>query len=185
MITHTFNSNFGQFKTSLTASFPDGTPTIVMEGFEADALYRFCGSSADKKVGVGKKDDDGNLVGYKNRKDVPYNASNVRIITDAVTAAIAKVVKVEEGAKATKEQQEYINLNLQFAITGQHVFGETVTPMVRARTLVEASLGNEQLEPLMRMQFKVVGMGDKADTATKDELIEFAHSKGFGLDPRK
>lgn len=175
MKTVTFNSNFGQFKNKLSGQFPEELADTIAQCALADILYRVCGSSADKKLGVvGKKPKEG-VTGYADRKSVPYSEANVNTIHDAV------FVKIAELEKATDpEGAAYRTLALQFEITGQHVFGEVVSAMVMASTLVDTMENDADIKAAYETVFMAMGY---SEDGSRTSLIEFAHSKGLGVRP--
>lgn len=197
MKTITFNSNFGHFKTRLTGQFPEELSQTVGQCALADILYRVCGSKADKELGVNvKKPKEGQLV-YKDRKAVPYTTENYDIITRAVVDKINELSGVMiELDEMTQEQKDYEEMALEFEITGKHEFGETVSPMVMATTLVEVILADDaasKVEGAPATAGKVFSaystlfevQGYAGSMTNKTALIEFAHSKGLGIRPAK
>lgn len=179
MKTVTFNSNFGQFKNRLTGQFPDELADTIAQCALADILYRVCGSSADKKLGVvGKKPKEG-VTGYADRKSVSYSEANCAIIAKAVDDKIDELCG-KGVEKPTADHDAYNVLGLQFSITGQHVFGEVVSAMVMATTLVDAMGKDEAVESAYLTVFDAMGYTGGNDRA---KLIEFAHSKGLGIRP--
>jgi hypothetical protein len=92
---------------------------------------------------------------------------------------------VELGEWADGEVSDYAELELAFRVTGKHEFGEGgASAMVMATTLVDTFLGDEAMEAAYRAVFGAQGMKD-AETAGREELVSFAHSKGLGIRPTK
>lgn len=175
MKTVTFSSNFGQFENRLSGQFPDELADTIAQCALADILYRVCGSSADKKLGVvGKKPKEG-VTGYADRKSVPYSESNCVIINKAVDD---KIKELED--QDAPEGAAYQSLALTFSITGQHVFGEGVSAMVMASTLVDAMNKDANIKAAYQTVFEAMGYAGGDD---RTKLIEFAHSKGLGIRP--
>lgn len=154
---------------------------MVGEGFLADMLYRLCGSVVDKALGVGVKRKDGEVELpplFKKRNEVEYSEANGAKIAKAVDAKIADLLKDEaDGA-------EFLEMDLQFTVLGEHEFGEAGSAMVRATTLVDTFLGDVDMAKAYRAVFGLQGMLN-AETATRDELVAFAHSKGLGVSAKK
>lgn len=175
MKTVTFNSNFGQFKNRITGQFPDELADVIAQCALADILYRVCGSKADKGLGVNVKKPELGQVTFKDRKSVPYSEANCIVISGAVEAKIKELEKMDDPDGAA-----YRTLALKFAITGQHVFGEVVSAMVMATTLVDQMERDPEIAAAYQTVFEAMGYsGDGSRTS----LIEFAHSKGLGVRP--
>jgi len=168
-----FNSNYGNFKTSIKAVVPDGSNRVICEEGLANILYRVCGSSVDKGFGLKKGDK---------RTGIPYSAENAAKVEKLVREKIEELCGM--GEDPGEDAAEYMALALEFKITGQHEAGEAGSAMVRATALVDAMLGDEKMEEAYRTIFGLQGLAD-ADNATREQLIEFAHSKGLGVQPPK
>lgn len=172
-----FNSNYGNFKTQLTATVPDGSNKVISEEGLANILYRVCGSGVDKAFGLKK--------GNK-RTEIVYSVDNAAKVTKAVENKIMELCGVsdEAGFTAGKDAAEYESLELAFKVTGQHEAGESASAMVRATTLVDTFLADDKMEGAYRTIFGLQGLED-AENADREALIEFAHSKGLGVQPAK
>lgn len=168
MKTVTFNSNWGRFNYEITAQVSDTltAPELatVKQGL-ANCGFRAVGSSVDKALVKAKamhKDDT--------RKVVVYNADNVGIITTAAKAKLSEIIE-KDGL-----------LPMTYKVTGEHVFDDAATPMVRATALVDSLLGTEG-EAQMRGFLSI--MDARAAKANREILIEIAHKAGAGIQPPK
>ena len=165
-------SNYGNFATELKAevgeNLTEATELLCEQGL-LNILYRVSGSYVDKALGVDKK-----KLGTT-RKDDAYSDAEAEVINKAVSDKLTEL-EAELGIETLK---------LSFRVTGQYFYGEGGTsPMARASLFVDSLLGNEATEPQLRATLKVLGMED-AETASRDELVKFAHSKGLGIQPAK
>lgn len=64
----------------------------------------------------------------------------------------------------------------------EHVPTAEASPMVRATTLIDFALSNAEVEKAYRLGFGAQGLKDAA-TASREDLIAFAHANGLGMQP--
>lgn len=109
MKTIEFRSNYGNFDYRMTAEVGEeltaATEALAAQGL-ANICYRVAGSSVDKALGA------------KDRKAVLFSDADGEKINAAVSAKINAMLAAEK----TKVLQA---LKLSFAVTGEHVFGES------------------------------------------------------------
>ena len=84
-------------------------------------------------------------------------------------------------ALATEELAKYGDFEVTVT---EHVPTAEASPMVRATALIDTMLANPELEAAYRMAFGVQGLKN-ADSATRDDLIAFAHESKLGIDPAR
>lgn len=156
-------SNTGRFAYTITAevgdSVNDATTTLCVGGL-ADAGFRAAGSAVDKalvKAGVATKDTK--------RSEVDYTEANRAIVAKAAQEALDKLTS-DKGYPA-----------MTFEVTGEHVFGESVSAMAMATALVDSFLGTPMEEP-----YRLILGSAKGD---REALIELAHEKKLGIRPAK
>lgn len=178
-----FKSNYGNFdyvmsvELGLTPPLPDGVESLIQQGL-ANIAYRVAGSAVDKALGVetGKGKEgrrgvkwDAVIVSGKGDEEIRTPAS--KVIETTVNDKLALLIDVPKG--------------ITFKVTGQHEYGaEGESAMVRATAFVETLMAKQETEAQLRGTLGMLGMAD-AETATKEELVAFAHSKGLGISTKK
>lgn len=160
MITAKYNSNYGNHAYTISADVPEGLTPLVMalvvEGL-ANVGFRVAGSSVDKALKLGEN----------SRKSVVYSDETARAIEAAVAEKLEKLQSAE-----TDPMPEGIS----FEVTGEHVFGEAGSAMVRATQFVDLLMAADEAK--LR---EVLGMFDEtAAEADRDGLIAIAHKAGLG-----
>ena len=162
----TFTSNWGRFNYAISAQVSDtltGPELATVKQGLANCGFRAVGSGVEKALVTAKamhKDDS--------RKVVVYNEKNVGIITTEARATLNKII-AKDGL-----------LPMTYKVTGEHIFDEQATPMVRATTLIDSLLGTDG-ETQMR---GYLGIYDaRAAKANRETLIEIAHKCGAGIQP--
>lgn len=102
----TFESNYGHFAYRFDAEIGDAVNAqsewLCYQGL-ANIAYRVAGSAVDKALGI------------KERKSVEYSDADGERINAAVSKKLTELAAKEGNIKL---------LNMSFAVTGQHVFGE-------------------------------------------------------------
>lgn len=126
MKTIEFESNYGNFAYSMTAKIGENVNTetewLAMQGL-ANISYRVAGSAVDKALGV------------KDRRSLEYSDAD----GERIMAAVSKKITEMEGKEVLVK-----SLSLDFAVTGQHEFGEksTADGGKAARAMAELLVGN-------------------------------------------
>lgn len=174
---YTKKSNTGNFLTRLTIDFPAGTPMIVQKFAAASVQTDICDRAVKQafKVGKGKKDV------LKSILDIEYTEGNSRKCESAVEAYVAKMV---DGTDEEDGDVEIAALNITYKVVGQYIRDEAGSQMVRATTLVDTLAANPEVKASFKPMFEMMGM-EGFDEASRTQLIEFAHSKGLGIQPAK
>lgn len=158
MKTIEFKSNYGNFAYSLTATIGEDVNEETSWLAETQGLgnlaYRVCGSAVDKALEVKTKE-----AKFDNRKDVPYGQANLDKINAAVTASITKIVA---------DKPIVGKLNMKFAVTGQHVFGESSDAPTKEATELWTTVQGKQGEAFTKA-LKVLGL--KEDDYTDESGV--------------
>lgn len=170
-----FKSNYGNFDYSmevelgLVPPLPAGVETLIQQGL-ANIAYRVAGSAVDKALGVetGK--------GKEGRRGVKYSDELAKVIEATVGAKLAELsAKADSG----------VPTGISFKVVGAHEYGaEGESAMVRATAFVDALMATPATEAKLRDMVGMLGLAD-AETATKEELVAFAHGKGLGISVKK
>lgn len=196
-----FKSNYGNFDYSmevelgLTPPLPPGVEVLIQQGL-ANIAYRVAGSAVDKALGVetGKGKEgrrgvkwgqripilgkDGKQLTETNDEGAVVGSTNDAkdVITETVNTKLAELAgKADSG----------VPKGITFSILGQHEYGaEGESAMVRATAFVDALMATPETEAKLRDMVGMLGLAD-ADTATKEELVSFAHGKGLGISVKK
>jgi len=105
------------------------------------------------------------------RNSVPF--------TDDVAEEIKHVYETTDGKIG---EGNAVSFNVTSVV--KHEGGETASEMVRATTFVDTMLGAPDREEKLRGMFGLLGLAD-AETATREELVAFAHEKKIGIQPTK
>lgn len=138
------------------------------------ALYGSPASAAEKAVAA-----DGKLTGKvwaKNKKGEPERPKEFKRNYIPFSEETAMALAEAFGTTTTVD-----SVPITFAVTDvvEHV-SDTGSAMKRATAIVDTLLGgNEDAQKQLRGLVTVLGMTNGA-TATREELITFAHSKGLG-----
>lgn len=162
----------------------------------ANIAYRVAGSAVDKALGVetgkGKEgrrgvkfdaivkivDKDGNPV-----REV--NAEGVAVRKEQFARDIIEETVNQKLQELGKKEGSDVPAGITFRITGQHEYGaEGESAMVRASAFVDALQSSPASRENMVTMFLTLGL-EKAETASRDELIAFAHGKGLGISAKK
>lgn len=167
MKTITETSNFGRFATKISCEIGDEvnaeTEVLCRDGL-TNSLFRHGGSAGEKGLvaaGFATKDDK--------RSEIVYSDEAARALEAAINGAFDK------ARTAAKEKGETPLPVMVVEVTGEHVYGETQSAMVRATNMVDAFLGTD-----LEVGYRAI-LGD----GTREELITKAHSMGLGVTASK
>lgn len=166
---------FGNFAIAIEADVEEKHEATLVELGLLQILQRTPSSNAEKALAgsawpTGKKSGRPLRPKGFERSSIPFTEANVATIRGG---AFGKTAEIAEG----------VSVPIRVVSVKEHVGGEA-SPMVRATAFVDLMLGEEGLAANMRKTFGRLGLED-AEDADRDALIEFAHAKGMGADPKK
>lgn len=168
---------FGQFLVSAEADITPEQQAIIDQEGVLQVLQRVPASTAEKKLaeqGFCGKWETGKKGGLIRPKD--FKRSSIEFSQETAEILAAGFGKDAEIAKGVK---------MPIRITGVTKNEQAAaSPMVRATAFVQLMLETPETEKNMRTTFLALGYA-KAMDAEEEELVAFANSKGFGVDPRK
>lgn len=176
---------FGNFEVAVEVEITPAQVTAMLQNGAKQVLQRSPSSDAEKlcvlsehftgtKWKTGKKGGVIRPEGFE-RDSIPYSKE------------MAEVVKEGFGVEADIPGDDAKLLGkLKYKITGitEHVGGET-SPMKRAQLLVDSALaGGEEGQKKLLAVLGLYGMVVEP-VPSRVEMIEYAHSKGLGMDRKK
>lgn len=164
MIKTTFNT--GNFALAIEGEFNEDQVDKALISALRYIVQRDGATKAYQALG-GVKDEDGKSSlpdGFK-REDLEWSDENGAAFATAFEKAL-------EGYGT-------------FTVSASKYEGsEAASPMKRATTLVDTFLANDDLAKGYRQIFGLQGL-ENAESATREQLIEFANAHGHGIQPPK
>jgi hypothetical protein len=171
----TINQIYGNFDLKVEVEYEEkDVPTLIALG-ALQVMQRVPASTADKKID-GKNWVKGKKEGTLLKPEKWSRTTNIPFTPETAKA-------IQDGAMGTTVSiAEDVALPFKVVSVTEHESGDA-SPMKRATAFVELMFGGP-METNLRDTFDKLGLANALE-ATKEQLVEFAHSKGFGADPKK